>query len=817
MYRWQTLFAAMTLCVVIAMGCSGGNSSPVAPDEDINLNPSVQTSKDNSQTHLWGYYEVYFDLEKGTIEAVPNHSVQFAANVVQFVNSSPANLLFNINGTPTGPDYVDVDIDVSIKHPFSGLPQYNGYDVRGIFVGQGSTSLDYAGGMDVADMGTDQMVMADPVDGFGSPDGYSRFFNPVEFQVPGLFGYTPGIFSNNPGTVGKATVNPYKLFADGLGATDDVFDFLSTTTENAVFSSGTTNTRNYYIRFPLATTGVKYGYAIVANWESEDVHPSRAPETQAVRANVTDNVYYVGPADFGGDLILDIDVLPQPVVSAGIGDFNLLVASNTLNTTYSLSGSQMVPVGGDSSFSTYHVEIPVDNVTSTEGNEYWVIVEYPDYDYSNSFEVPNSASTDPLAAYFRYSLFVADEPYNFVPTVDDLEDDILGAGEYKDPVEITDTAVTYTALYTDTDPGDSHTITYYIVPDGDPYDAGDQVTMPIDWSTYPTADYDIVVEVDDGMDVGVGVFDITRNTLPVIDSGVDGNDTPFMGAVETYSVSAHDDDGDSISYSWTVTDSGNNPVIDNDPGNGDGTIDVDYSSLGAGDGDTFDIDCVVSDPLGSSNATTLNVTATNVLYSWSAATDGAGDLEVLDGNGGVEVWTYHAADLAYEEESGTGNYPDSFVTILGTPSLDLPSGYTNMYLEFTHYGRTEADWDGGMVCYTTDGGANYTVNGPAPGSAFLTYSSGQNFNSGNIWFPPNYGGWSWNGSWLWSTYPSTGWTGRYFTGGPWGSQASPVTSTFTMNGLMGTSNAQLCFLFIADWGSNTAVGWHMTDVSIYVD
>ena len=72
-------------------------------------------------------------------------------------------------------------------------------------------------------------------------------------------------------------------------------------------------------------------------------------------------------------------------------------------------------MGGTEHYSTWNVEIEADNVTGPDGNEYWVIAEYSNYDYGNDFGTPNLAEDDPLTAYFRFDLAVSSEPGNESP------------------------------------------------------------------------------------------------------------------------------------------------------------------------------------------------------------------------------------------------------------------------------------------------------------------------------------------------------------------------------------------------------------------
>jgi hypothetical protein len=386
------------------MGCSGNGGNPVTPnDTGTGLTAGTPTHGGQSQTHLWGYWDVMIDVETQTVEAVPNRTAEFYANVVQFINGRPPGLALNINETPIGPDYTDVDIDVSLIHPLPGLPQYDGYDVRGIFIGDGSLSMDYGSGISYADNAVDQAMI--PNDGVGGPDGYTRWWNPLEFTIPGVLGYTQGDMAT-PGYMGTAVINPYKYFADGLGPEDDYYQWLVDNVDsNGVFSSGMTNTRNYYLRFPDAK-GVTYGYAVVATWNGEELddHPAHSHEAMGCITEQFDNLYYIDDDTNGGSIILDISVFGwegQPSA--------MWLESTVLSAAYEFDGMDMTPTGGDEYVSTYHVDIPADNVTMLEGNEFWVICESGAYTYTYEFTPPGGAPDATLASFFRFPLNVTED------------------------------------------------------------------------------------------------------------------------------------------------------------------------------------------------------------------------------------------------------------------------------------------------------------------------------------------------------------------------------------------------------------------------
>jgi len=398
------------LLIPVLVSCAGETGNPIST-------PVPQIKSDNGiespgGTKLWGFFEVSIDLENMCVSAIPNRNSQFTANVVNFLNSNPLNLKFSINETVVDTGYIDVDIDVAIVHPFPGLPEYNGYDVRGIFMGNGSASL-ATSGVIYPVLGDDQSMLADPDDGDGAPDGYSRWFNRPEFSHPGmpLFTYTPGLFASSDFD-GNATICPYKYFADGLGTDEDLWSWMVDNPDrHGQFSSGATNARNYYIRFPNPDPGVQFGYAVIADWlgTGDEYHPSNAAE--AVACDVTDrsSCYYVDETMNGGTLDLDFSLWGWCGAPSTI-----YIESTVLSSPYELDGTEMIPIDGDENFSTWHVEIIADNVNGITGNEYWVIPQY-NTDYGNDFGISNDAEDDPLMAYFRYDLTVIPDPGNLDP------------------------------------------------------------------------------------------------------------------------------------------------------------------------------------------------------------------------------------------------------------------------------------------------------------------------------------------------------------------------------------------------------------------
>jgi len=375
---------------MILTGCSGG-SSVTTPDI---TGPTGNSVNNGGGTGLLGYYTVYIDVENQVVEAVPNRDVMYAVNVNHFLNLNPMTLSFNFNSTTVGPfgEYIDVDLDVTIGHPIPGATKFNGYDVRGVMIGDGSGIM--AGNPEIKYpiLGIDQYLM--------NADGYTRWWNKQEFFVEGLFGYTPGLYGSK-NLVGTATMNGYKYFADGLAADEDAWSFLQA--NPGVFSSGSTNTRNYVIRFPLPSPGIQYDYAILADWSggAPEDHPSPATEAVVYSTTVHEGLTYSLTAGGSGDLVFDLGLLSfgDEMVPSGV-----MVEASVLSEPYYWDLSMTEPIEIGDNYAVWRFQETADNILTTTGNEMILGVEYGAYDYSNPFDIPNDALGSPLTAYFRAAI-----------------------------------------------------------------------------------------------------------------------------------------------------------------------------------------------------------------------------------------------------------------------------------------------------------------------------------------------------------------------------------------------------------------------------
>ncbi len=408
MKRLITLHVALLLGFLI-LSCSGSLDGPVVPGSDPspNLVTGQETGSAYNSTHLWGLWDVFVDPENGKVDAVPLRGIAFACNVAGYVDGPPSNLLFQNLTIDIQVDYTDIALDVGLQHPFPGLDTYTGFDVLGVFMGEGTDVCPGAGGYAVA--GEDDQRLL-------NPECYTRWFNATEFSDTGmpLLGYSPGK-SGTPGYTPSAVLNPCKYFADGLDNEADAYEFLvNNADDRGCFKPGSVNFRHYDLRFPLST-GIKFQYAVIAHWEDSgmqgplpDDFPPSANAIEALVIDIEDSstAYYVDETNFGGNVVLDIS-LPiyghdYPVTDPDL--MNIKCYSDAWTGEFAVD---MTPVGGGDHYSTWCADIAVEGLDSIDPLPVWIEFNYPELDYSNELGIVNDAAGS-LAGYFLYEVPIND-------------------------------------------------------------------------------------------------------------------------------------------------------------------------------------------------------------------------------------------------------------------------------------------------------------------------------------------------------------------------------------------------------------------------
>jgi len=521
MNRFSTFTLITVLVLLFATGCN--HTNPVNPS------PEEIYSSRSADLATWGLWECTFNPDIGEFDIVPLRTAMFTMNLNSIMASKPGS--FSISDIDASGLFLSgrLDCTVNVTHPFPGFDQFHGFDVRGVFLHNGTSKLDYNGltyGGGPGDAGDEAQVL--------NPDGFTRWFNANEFNggdFP-LFEFTSGTPSNLPNPT--ASLNAFKIFTETLDETTDYYSWIKIpgyANFRNIFRAGTTNSRRYEIAFPMpgGFPEANFNFAITASWEKGDPTVSGNPDEYEVGdfppgANIDEPFYIhvstsssdlyhdisgVDPK-FGGDFLADIEIFDWQ--GGFVDDQGVINEIHTVNIegNFLPSGPIIInqpdlePIASDGGVvsSIFNIEITACTPQSSGDAEFWVIVE-SDGENGDSYDQGfPSVYPDPArrAAFYRGSVLVSDEaPFvNTPPVINRIEDDIVGGGAYLDPVSTNHHDVTYTLIFNDPDIDQTHTFTWWIVEDTVLPTVDDIVTMPIDWGTYPIGDYDIYVEVDDG-------------------------------------------------------------------------------------------------------------------------------------------------------------------------------------------------------------------------------------------------------------------------------------------------------------------------------
>ncbi|MFH1676729.1 MAG: hypothetical protein ABIC40_06855, partial [bacterium] len=497
----------IVLLVLLIVGCSHA-STPVNPGNEPTTQQQIQNSISSGEKVLWGLYDVTLDPVMKTAEIVPLRSAEFKANVTQFVQP-PIGKPFYVGFKNL--DFSDfttegiIRLTVSLTHPFQGLDQYRGFDVMGVFMGDGSWSLT-----------SDPDAVFPRPDGSESrllnADGYTRWFNPTEFPAKMIFGFVPGAFGSS-GFTPNATVNGYKYFADYLGAGDNLEEFFndpSNIENRGSFTPGSINSRDYEIQFDNPGGPIKYQYGIFASWSQPSNPSSPTLDDFSLEANSAEaflvvpdtsdsTVYYKDETDFGGTLIGSIRIFDWQAMDGGGGGVpvpdqidHIWIDSffDVFMSPVDILPDATILADGPVS-SVFQFEITSVNPIGAGDMPLLFTVESKDPNsYDQGFGSPSSDGI--LSAYVTGSVTVQSEsPYNQAPSVGNI------TGETA-PLEIDVEDYEISALDPEDDPLHYE---WSLVPSGSAEVWGnvgsDQAIISISWSDYGPGDYDLHCRVKD--------------------------------------------------------------------------------------------------------------------------------------------------------------------------------------------------------------------------------------------------------------------------------------------------------------------------------
>ncbi len=341
MHAYRFIPAIFITLIFLMMGCSSG--TPLAPAAEAPLERATTISTSHFSMGVW---QVTIDPVGETVDAVMLRTGNFHLNALPFleppalVNLSLDSLQFNGNV---------IEADIGLRHPFLGLHEFTGFDVCGVFIADGS----------VTGFGDSSLRMAGPGNTrLMNPDGWSRWWNPVEFPVNTgtIFGYNDGLLGT-PDSVGNfnSTLNGYKYYCDDLGPSDPLSDI--TLEKRGLFSAGQKNVRHYTIEM---NGGLVFNYAVDASWQFPSGDPPyTAPDdfgpdanrAEAYRIDIeeTFNTLYNDGVTSGGELHMSVDIYDWQ--NAGLNTVTVESPSNFALVNV------VTPTGGGDGYSTYEIDI----------------------------------------------------------------------------------------------------------------------------------------------------------------------------------------------------------------------------------------------------------------------------------------------------------------------------------------------------------------------------------------------------------------------------------------------------------------------------
>lgn len=241
--------ATLGLVIVFLLaGCSGGD--PVLPGESGPGNEiSAAVSGIDGGRMLWGIYEVVIDPAVPDVRIMPARTGEFHANVRSFLEDLPCHDCLKIVA-PIVPQPYGMDVNIALEHPFPGLNEYIGFDVRGIVMMEGTYEFSALNIMTTRAPTGEWALL--------NPDGFTRVFNAGEYSLPGILGYSPGRMLPPTWPPPPDNLNPFKAYySNGQGEDEG---------GRRAFFPGDEVTRTFKLQL-VEGMEFKFWYAIDASWE----------------------------------------------------------------------------------------------------------------------------------------------------------------------------------------------------------------------------------------------------------------------------------------------------------------------------------------------------------------------------------------------------------------------------------------------------------------------------------------------------------------------------------------------------------------------
>jgi hypothetical protein len=224
----------------IGCGRSGTAVLPVNPEQGSGVS-LLAPHEVQSNRYLWGMWDMSIDPATLSAEVVPRRAVDFHLNATKMLETSCSDCLKINNIKLIAPK--EISVDVTLRHPFPGNLNLTAFDVRGIFISNGTDQYWNMGG---------SLAWGDEFPQMANYDGYTRLYAPDLYPesdpTPPAFKYYSGKYSTTNDL--SAWLNPFVAY--------------SKSEPRRMFLPGTQETRTIILKVP--TGPFDFGYAVDACW-----------------------------------------------------------------------------------------------------------------------------------------------------------------------------------------------------------------------------------------------------------------------------------------------------------------------------------------------------------------------------------------------------------------------------------------------------------------------------------------------------------------------------------------------------------------------
>ncbi len=243
--------AKLTILIVISVlviGCSNHSDPVQVPPGDTNIAGTITDSipSPDSNRYFWGIWDIFIPADRQSVDVTPLRAAGMHLNIVGFLETSPCTDCLRITNPVFYPDN-RLSVDLTLTHPFHNLPEYTGFDVRGILATDSDFEFPLSGRKIAWGDGLPRLLL---------PNGYTSVFNPTEFDP------------NSPGPAVLKYINGKWATVESPDATLNAYSAFQRGTPRRMFASGDFETKTVWLHVPYGP--VQFGYIVDACWAPVD-------------------------------------------------------------------------------------------------------------------------------------------------------------------------------------------------------------------------------------------------------------------------------------------------------------------------------------------------------------------------------------------------------------------------------------------------------------------------------------------------------------------------------------------------------------------